>query len=322
MANEPNQNPQETDEPIAIDTIQVEDLDDLLSNITSAAEESADDAAAGGADDAAISPIENLTVEDVTAQVDALSESVAALDEELQGVAPDAAIETEVDDSDAVDAVEANASPEPTDATEAADTADAPAPPVEPPPDEVAAATIEDQSPPSNEGEDEIADETANVAESEDRQPEADADAPEEVPEAASADEAASDPTFAIDDLGLDRPIDSRGGDLVTDDDLAVAEAEIKAQFGSEPAADDEATPGESSAAETDGDKSAKPSKMKTVLRRVLNRAGKVAAFALVLIDKPFAGWPVERKDAVGYAAVATLLMSGVAWMLSWTVVS
>jgi hypothetical protein len=128
---------------------------------------------------------------------------------------------------------------------------------------------------------------------------------------AASTAEAAEmlrdDPTSFAPGIGEGRT--DPPADLVSEEDIAVADSEIFANAGAEPTV----------VASVDGGlASSEPGVMRAPSRIEMLRGRVVELLANVLtrIDRPFAHWPDERKALVGYIALATLVMATAAWIL------
>lgn len=106
------------------------------------------------------------------------------------------------------------------------------------------------------------------------------------------------------------------GADLVTAEDVAVADAEI---FADEQPASESAeslqvpTQPLAEATVSGGDSVGALKRLAGITVGWLDRI-------LEMIDHPFAEWTSERKALVGYVAIATLAMALVAWVLGVTV--
>jgi len=98
----------------------------------------------------------------------------------------------------------------------------------------------------------------------------------------------------------------------LTEADHEVAEEEISAALGASPAMPDPpSSPDHALIEPSSWPRRAEPW---GAFRR---RAVSFLARGLELADRPFAAWPDQRKDLIGYVGLATLVMAGVAWTLA-----
>lgn len=122
-----------------------------------------------------------------------------------------------------------------------------------------------------------------------------------------AADMLVNDPAFAAPGMGEGGT--DAAAELVTDEDIAVADSEIFANAGADPSAVASVDGGLASI-EQDGRRASSRIEMWR------GRGVELLANTLAMLDRPFAHWPDERKALIGYIALATLVMAAAAWVL------